>query len=100
VLEAKKYHYQKAISDLAGADIKNHKNDPILLIRVVRDWLVQEGRATPAPYSEIRARYEDFNAENFRKLKSKGYTARDIKQLPLNESKNQMDQWIRARKCL
>src|ERR1700733_2480772 len=39
VLEKKKYLYQQYISDLSGIDTTAHNNDPLLLIKIVRDWL-------------------------------------------------------------
>lgn len=40
ILEKERYRYQKALSDLSGSDIKNHDDDPIKLIKVIRDWFV------------------------------------------------------------
>jgi len=35
------HEFQKAISDLAGIDIKRHKNKPPEIVRAVRDWFVE-----------------------------------------------------------
>ncbi len=42
ILEAERYRYQAAISDLAGVDIYAHANDPKTVMTSVRDWLTQE----------------------------------------------------------
>jgi len=40
ILEKEKYRYQKALSDLSGSDIKSHDDDPIKVIKAVRNWFV------------------------------------------------------------
>jgi len=41
VLEKDRHEFQKAISDLAGIDIKHHNNEPAEVVRSVRDWFVE-----------------------------------------------------------
>ena len=41
VLEKDQHEFQKAISDLAGIDIKRHNNEPSEVVRAVRDWFVE-----------------------------------------------------------
>jgi hypothetical protein len=58
VLEKERYRYQKALSDLAGHDIKAHGDEPEKIVRHIRDWLVENGR-TGLPYGTPL--WEDFN---------------------------------------
>jgi hypothetical protein len=58
VLEKESYRYQKALSDIAGHDIKAHADEPEKLVRQVRDWLVENGRPG-LPYGTPL--WEDFN---------------------------------------
>jgi hypothetical protein len=44
VLDRERYRYQQFISDIAGQDPEVHHNDPLELIRRVRDWLRTETR--------------------------------------------------------
>jgi hypothetical protein len=39
LLERQPYLYQQYISDLSVVGITTHNNDPVLLIKIVRDWL-------------------------------------------------------------
>ena len=39
ILDTDRYRYQKYCSDIAGQDIKGHKNDVAIAIRIVRNWL-------------------------------------------------------------
>ena len=38
ILCSEKYDYQKALSDLAGCDIKSHNNVETQLVKVLREW--------------------------------------------------------------
>lgn len=39
VMDCEQYRYHKFISDIAGQDIKAHKNDTKEIIKVIRNWL-------------------------------------------------------------
>jgi hypothetical protein len=41
VLDTDRYRYQRALSDLAGHDIKAHGDEPEKLVKQIRDWLVE-----------------------------------------------------------
>jgi hypothetical protein len=41
ILEKERYRYLKALSDIAGSDIKNHNDEPEDLVREVRNWFVE-----------------------------------------------------------
>jgi hypothetical protein len=49
VFETEKYRYQQFISDIAGIDIKPHKNLPENLILALRNWLVTTSRRKTIP---------------------------------------------------
>ncbi len=57
ILDREKYRYQKFISDIAGQDIKAHKNDPRSIIGVVRDWLRTYSQVSIPSGSIIWSRY-------------------------------------------
>ena len=40
IFDSEAYRYQRFISDIAGQDPKPHQNDPQLVVRAIRDWLV------------------------------------------------------------
>lgn len=97
VLETRRYNYQKALSDLAGVDIKAHGDDPEKIVEVTRNWLVQESAAVARPASEIWAMFQDFMAENYERLIVEGYKPREVPTLPIAELKVAMEIWILAR---
>lgn len=46
ILDRSPYRFKKFLSDIAGQDIKDHRDQLVLIIRRVRDWL-QHARASP-----------------------------------------------------
>lgn len=44
ILEAQKFQYQAALSDLSNSDIAVHGNEPVKIVTEVRNWLVSQTR--------------------------------------------------------
>ncbi|MFY9824697.1 MAG: hypothetical protein WAM82_25190 [Thermoanaerobaculia bacterium] len=64
ILDREKYRYQKFISDIAGQDIRDHGDDPRMVISIVRNWLRNATPSTNIPGGEVIAsRYEEFRRE-------------------------------------
>jgi len=99
VLEAKRYRYQAAISDISNSDIAVHNNDPESVATEVRNWLNNEaGLKAPGP-SAVWGAFLDFMATNYDELKQRGFSDRDIERLPINELISCMQGWVaKARK--
>ena len=95
ILETEKYRYQVAISDLSNSDIAAHENQPVKIVAEVRNWLVnQAGFRAPGP-EEMWGRFNDFMADNYRALKTRGFSDRDIEQLPVSELLACMREWMK-----
>ena len=62
VLDREPYRYQKFISDLAGQDIRAHRDEEPRVIQAVRDWLGTCSRKTLPGRAEILRQYRGFNA--------------------------------------
>ena len=64
ILDGDRYRYQQFLSDIAGQDIKAHRNEPEALIRAVRDWLrdLQPARQMPSG-TVIATRYRQFRQQ-------------------------------------
>lgn len=68
ILEAVKYDYMKAISDINGFDIKVHGNDTEKIIECLYKWLSETLNVHKQdPPLKIFYDYTDFNAELFEK---------------------------------
>lgn len=65
ILDREPYRYQKFCSDIAGQDIRAHRNDVALAIAVVRDWIrvMHRGGARVPGVVYIRQRYLTFQKE-------------------------------------
>lgn len=62
VMDSDPFRYHIFISDIAGQDIKAHKNDDLKALRVVTDWMrIASGRKTIPGGTEILERYRKFN---------------------------------------
>ena len=96
ILEAERYRYQAAISDLSNSDIAVHGNDPLAALTEVRHWLAGEaGIRAPGP-SALWGRFTDFMADNYDALIARGFSARDIENLPIRELLPCIRDWIAA----
>lgn len=94
VLEAERYRFQAALSDLSGSDIGVHNSDPAKACGEVRNWLAQElGNATPGP-TAVWGRFNEFMADNYDTLTARGYSRKDIEDQPIGELIGCMREWI------
>jgi hypothetical protein len=94
ILEAERYRYQAALSDMSNSDIAVHGNDPVEASSQVRNWLANEaGLRAPGP-TRLWVRFNDFMAENYTALLANGHSDRDIERLPIPELITCMQDWI------
>ncbi len=73
ILEAEKYRFQAALSDLSNSDIQVHRNDPAEVVRVVRNWLTAQARKSADGPAKVWGAFADFMADNYDRLVSEGY---------------------------
>jgi hypothetical protein len=94
ILEAERFRYQAAISDLSSSDIAVHGNQPVNIMSEVRNWLNNEAKLRAPGPAEIWGRFTDFMADNYDELKQRGFSDIDIDRLPINELMVCIDEWI------
>jgi len=79
VLDREEYRYRATLSDIAGQDIKVHKNDPRIAIDKVRSWLnAGSGRKTIPGGKAIWDHYVLFQKELSPMLKTSGITRAEL----------------------
>lgn len=78
ILEAERYRYQAAISDLSNSDIAVHSNQPVKVIAAVRDWLNNEAALRAVGPTKVWSRFNDFMADNYVALKARGFSDEDV----------------------
>ena len=94
VLEAEPFRYKAAISDLSGADIDTHQNEPYKVVAAVRNWLRNVGVESAAGPTKIWGAFNDFMATNYDVLIEEGFSAADIEALPVFELVARMEAWV------
>ena len=64
ILDKEQYRYQIFMSDIAGQDIRSHRNEPAQAISHIRNWLnTASGRRTIPGGAAISGRYQQFRAD-------------------------------------
>jgi len=94
VLEKEKYRYQAALSDLSGSDIRNHNNDPIALIKAIRDWFITEELNSGPSHKKIWSSFNDFNANLHDTLIDQGHEKSDFDTVPITEIMHHISEWL------
>ena len=94
ILEAERFRYQAAISDLSNSDIAVHSNEPVNVITEVRNWLNNEAKLRAPGPAEVWARFNEFMAANYVSLKARGFSDSDIERLSIGELIVCMQDWV------
>jgi hypothetical protein len=94
ILEAERFRYRAAISDLSNSDIAAHGDQPVNVVSEVRNWLNNEAKLRAPGPEKIWGRFTDFMAENYDTLKSRGFSDQDIEKLPIGELIDCIREWI------
>ncbi len=97
ILETTAHDFRRALSDLAGMDIKAHGDKAEGVVRAVRDWFVETvGLRQVATATVIWFRYMDFTSAFWEEMQAAGSPASDIESLPLIELIHHMQLWVAA----
>jgi hypothetical protein len=94
VLESIPYRYRAAISDLSGADVECHRNEPYKVIGVVRNWLKSNCLAKAAGPAHIQSAFSEFMADDYNALTAEGFGPNEISELPVGELLERMTEWV------
>lgn len=86
VLGGEHYEYMKALSDISGIDILYHDNEPINLVKSIRNWFVTNADIDDAlSPNDIWYKWTDFCYYYTVLLKEKGYQASELYEIPIKE---------------
>jgi len=94
VLEKERYRYQASLSDFSGSDIKSHNDEPMNVVRVIRDWFVTEKLGTGIGATKIWYDFNEFTADLEEKLLGEGHSREDFEHVPVPEVMVYMDSWL------
>jgi hypothetical protein len=98
MLEREPYDFRRALSDLAGVDIKSHKDEPVEVVRAVRDWFVETVgvRRAPSP-TDLWYRFTEFASDFYDARQLDGYSDADLNMMPVPEYLAFIRSWSRLR---
>jgi hypothetical protein len=85
----------RALSDLSGVDIKSHKDVPLTMVRVVRDWFVETvGLKRVDSANKIWDHFNDFASDFYDARKEDGFTDEDLNMMPVPEYIDFIRDWV------
>lgn len=96
ILEADRFTYQAALSDIAGSDIAAHRNKPEAVVAAVRDWLANHLRSSTPGNSRIWSAYTACMAQLHDDLPDRGFAPDDIENLPVPEFLSYIENWVKS----
>jgi hypothetical protein len=71
-----------------------HGGDPENIVAEVRNWLDNQTRIQAPGPSRIWGAFLDFMADNYDVLKKRGFSNRDIENLPVGELMQCIERWV------
>lgn len=94
MLERNQHDFRRALSDLAGVDIKSHRDEPVEIVRAVRDWFVETvGLRRVASATQIWYRFTEFASDFYDARKADGYSDSDLNMMPVPEHLDFIRSW-------
>lgn len=98
ILEERADDYRRALSDISGVDIKTHGNDPIKIVRAIRNWFVETVGLQDVPSAtEIWEAFNYFASDFNARRRAEGYSKDDLDMMPVPEYLRFIKTAIRSR---
>ncbi len=97
ILEEEPYRYKQVISDISGQDISNHSNEPIQVIKCVRNWIYKIKNAKPLAYTIIWDLYNEFLYDFDKDMRAENLDPDKMWEIPFSELIDLMSGWIRTK---
>lgn len=94
VLEKERYRYQRALSDLSGSDIKDHNNEPEVVVREVRNWFREMATGRPPSGTVIWDHFNVFMTDFYQASEEQGYKDKDLELMPTLEYRDLIEEWL------
>ena len=98
VLCGRAFEHARALSDVSGVDAKHHNDEPLELIRQVRNWFVETAEAGEVPSaSTIWRGFIDFMVDFRGKRAADGFSPEDLNTMPIREFVGFIARWAADR---
>jgi hypothetical protein len=85
ILQEEPFRHQIVLSDLSGNDSRAHRGEPEVLIRQVRNWLVDVGHLQLPSATFIWEAYNEFNLVFADELERLRFSPADVSEMPISE---------------
>ena len=96
IFDKERYRYQKALSDLAGVDIRAHNDDPEELVHQLRHWIRNTLKRKVKSGTVIWRQFVIFMGDYKRILEEEGYRKRDIDNMEVTEFIDFIKVWMQG----
>ena len=98
IFSTKRYNYARALSDLAGIDIRAHKDDPELTLRELRNWIRNTLNKTDVPSGDtIWLEYLVFSGDFKKFMKEDNYSIKEENRMDPKEYIHYINKWKKER---
>ena len=98
ILEEQPYRYKQVLSDISGQDIKSHNNEPIMMVKAVRDWIYTvRPRKKLRSYMVIWDLYNEFLYDFDKEMKAEKMNPEKMWEIPFSELIILMSKWINSK---
>jgi len=99
ILEEKAFRYKEVISDISGQDISSHNNDPILIVKTVRNWIYKiRPQKKPRSYMVIWDLYNEFIYDFDEDMKAENLDPNKMWEIPFTELIDLISKWVQSKK--
>lgn len=100
ILEKELYRYKIVLSDISGQDISNHNDEPIRIIKEVRNWIYKLRRSNnkPSSYYTIWDLYNEFTFDFDKDMTAENLDPNKMWEIPFSELIDLMKKWIKTKK--
>lgn len=94
ILEEQPFEFMRALSDLAGVDVKSHRSEPRELVRHVRNWFVETVGSRNVPSdAKMWEGFVDFTGKLAANMRDAGIAPDELHRMPITEYVDYARQW-------
>lgn len=83
----------------SGVDIKSHENDPVKVVRAIRNWFVETVGLRRVAGPAIWFQFTYFTLDLYNQRKQEGFSDDDLNMMPIPEYIDFIEGWVRSQKA-
>lgn len=100
ILEKELFRFKAVMSDIAGQDISNHNNDPLLITKAVRNWIykIRGTKNKPASFNTIWDLFNEFLFDFDKDMRAEKLDPDKMWEIPFSELIALNKKWIQVKR--